>query len=425
MSLLTGLLRRVVRRGTLRLVDADGEFHVFTGEPADPAVTVRLHDRRLHRDLALWPDPVAGEAYMAGTLTIEDGGLYDFLHLIALNEGRMAAQPLQRMTRRVSWALRRVQQLNTPRLARRHISAHYDRTRALYELFLDADLQYSCAYFTDPGATVPDAILPGMALEEAQDAKKRHIAAKLLLRPGQRVLDIGCGWGGLALALAQRFDVHVTGITLSGEQHSHAVQHARAAGLAGRVRFKLCDYREVDGRFDRIVSVGMFEHVGAANYPAYFRRLRHLLTDDGVALIQSIGRKEPPTYTSPWIRKHIFPGGYIPALSEVFAAVEGERLWVTDVEILRLHYAETVAEWRRRFAANRARAAALYDERFCRMWELYLAASELTFRAGQQMVFQMQLCRDVLAVPLTRAYMAEAERAMASPAAAEPARGVV
>jgi cyclopropane-fatty-acyl-phospholipid synthase len=265
----------------------------------------------------------------------------------------------------------------------------------LYRRFLDKDMQYSCAYFTHPG----------MTLEAAQTAKKAHLAAKLDLSPGHRVLDIGCGWGGLAIDLAREHDVEVAGITLSTEQVDIARDRAAATGLAERVSFDLTDYRDVEGRFDRIISVGMLEHVGAPNLQAYFAQVGRLLTDEGIAVVHAIGSRSPPRVSQPFIRKHIFPGGYVPSLSQVTAAVENVGLWITDIEILRLHYAETLRHWRLRFLKEREAIARLYDERFCRMWEVYLCLSELGFRYLNLMVFQLQLSKHVDSAPLTRDYM--------------------
>ncbi len=295
----------------------------------------------------------------------------------------------------MSRQFRSLQQYNPAARARRNVAHHYDLSRQLYELFLDRDLQYSCAYYESPGDT----------LEQAQENKKRHVTAKLCLKPGQTVLDIGSGWGGLALHLATDSGVAVTGVTLSQEQLKAAAERARSVGLDGRVRFLLQDYREVTGPFDRVVSVGMLEHVGVRHYGEFFSKVRDLLAEDGVALVHAIGKMSPPSSTGPWLRKYIFPGAYTPALSEVLAAVERQGLWVTDIEVLRLHYAETLREWDRRFQANRARVAALYDERFCRMWEFYLAACEAVFRHGSGMVFQLQLARRRDAVPWTRGYL--------------------
>lgn len=397
MRLLAHMLTNFVQNGTLRVIDANGKLHVFNGSP-EPIVTIRLSDKALHRKLFFNPELYAGEAYMDGTLTFEDCSLYDFLLLFSMNRVPLGAYPLQGTLRRIWKLLRTVQQHNPVGKAKTNVAHHYDLSGDLYELFIDEDLQYSCAYF----------LSEDNSLEQAQEDKKRHIAAKLLIEPGQKILDIGSGWGGLALYLATLADVQVTGVTLSKEQYDVATQRAAALGLAGRVRFELRDYREIEGRFDRIVSVGMFEHVGVGYYDSFFAKIKALLAEDGVALLHSIGHRSPPGTTSPWLRKYIFPGAYAPALSEVFAAIERQYLWVTDMEVLRLHYADTLRAWRCRFEANRAKIAALYDERFCRMWEFYLVSAEMTFRHGSGMVFQIQLARRADAAPLTRGYIAEA-----------------
>ncbi|MGH7749353.1 MAG: class I SAM-dependent methyltransferase, partial [Candidatus Dormibacteria bacterium] len=300
-----------------------------------------------------------------------------------------------------------LREANSRRAARRNVHHHYDLSFELYRRFLDADLQYSCAYFETPDVT----------LEEAQAAKKRHIAAKLVLTPGQRVLDIGCGFGGMALSLAQWAEVEVDGVTLSTEQQAYAAERAAALGLGRSVRFSLTDYRDVEGPFDRIVSVGMFEHVGRPNYETYFRQVARLLQPGGVALIHTIGRSTGPSTTDPFTAKYIFPGGYIPALSEVAPAIERAGLKITDLEVLRFHYALTLRAWRDRFEANREAIAKLYDERFCRMWEYYLIGAEMGFRFGDHVVFQFQIAKPpASAIPLTRRYIAEIETALASPA---------
>jgi cyclopropane-fatty-acyl-phospholipid synthase len=396
--LFASLLARVIRIGRLSVIDAAGKRHVFEGSPG-PSAAIRLRDPALHWKLLLRPRLLVPEAYMDGTLTVEEGTLYDFLDVLVSNDaGQPDALPL-RLGLSAGRLVRRVHQYNPIPRARRNVAHHYDLSDQLYELFLDRDRQYSCAYFRTPEDD----------LDTAQDNKKRHIAAKLLLGPGQKVLDIGSGWGGLALHLAES-GCDVTGLTLSAEQLKVASRRAVAAGLADRVRFHLRDYREETGRYDRVVSVGMFEHVGVNQYPAFFRKMTELLAPDGVALLHSIGRMDGPGTTNPWLRKYIFPGGYSPALSEVVPHVERARLWITDVEILRLHYAETLRAWRRRFAQNRDRVCALYDERFCRMWELYLAGAELAFRRDGHLVFQMQLAKTVDSVPLTRDYMVDWER---------------
>ena len=392
--------RRLVRIGDLTVIDADGRTHCFSGADAGPDVTIRLHDRALHRRIVTHPYLAFGEAYMDGALTIEKGTIYDALDLAARNMGQLNTFPLQRLRDSFRRLLAFIETYNPVERARQNVAHHYDLSGALYDLFLDADRQYSCAYFRTDNDS----------LEVAQHNKKAHIAAKLLLKPGQKVLDIGSGWGGMGLYLAQSADVDVTGVTLSVEQQKLSEERAKAAGLGNKVSFHLRDYREEPGKYDRIVSVGMFEHVGVAHYRAFFAKVRDLLADDGVMLLHSIGRMGPPYGPNPWMKKYIFPGGYTPSLSEVLAAVERAGLWVTDVEILRLHYAKTLRQWRRRFAANRDKARALYDERFCRMWEFYLAGSEVAFRHMGQMVFQMQIAKRVDAVPLTRDYMSDLER---------------
>ncbi len=399
MLLLSHLLRRFVRAGTLRIIDAVGKSHVFSGTPG-PFVTLRLHDRRLPFKLFLNPELAVGEAYTDGTLTLEDCSLSDFFHLFSLNREALGTYPLQALLRQWWRRLRSLDQFNPIGKARKNVAHHYDLSRQLYELFLDDDLQYTCAYFANADDT----------LEQAQLNKKRHVAAKLQLAPGQKVLEMGCGWGGLALYLASIADVDVTAVTLSSEQYKVACERAVALGLSHRVHFHHRDYREIAGRFDRVVSVGMLEHVGVRHYDEFFARVRDLLTEDGVAVIHSIGKISPPGTTGTWLRKYIFPGAYTPALSEVFAAAERQKVWTTDIEVLRMHYAETLREWHRRFQANRERIASLYDERFCRMWEFYLTACEAVFRHGNGMVFHLQLARRRDSLPLTRDYMVENER---------------
>jgi cyclopropane-fatty-acyl-phospholipid synthase len=397
--LLARLFERIITIGRLDVVDAGGTSRSFAGRPG-PQVAIRLHDPTLHWKLVCRPRLYLPEAFVDGTLTIDAGSLYDLIDLLARNLEALPRGILAQLLNGSVGLFRRAYQYNPLTRARKNAAHHYDLSDRLYELFLDRDQQYSCAYFCDGNSE----------LDKAQYDKKKHIAAKLLLRPGLRVLDIGCGWGGLALYLAGECGAEVTGLTLSAEQHKVATHRAAAAGLADRVRFFLRDYREEDGEYDRIVSVGMFEHVGITHYQAFFARLRSLLAPDGVALLHSIGRMDGPGSTNPWIRKYIFPGGYVPALSEVVPVVERLRLWITDLEILRLHYAETLRHWRQRFENNRKAVRAIYDERFCRMWEMYLVGSEIAFRRGGQLVFQMQLARTVDTVPLTRDYMLDWER---------------
>jgi cyclopropane-fatty-acyl-phospholipid synthase len=407
--LLASVLAHCIRIGRLSVIDAGGQRHVFEGSPG-PSATIRLRDPALHWKLLLKPRLFVPEAYLDGRLTVEEGSLYDFIDILVSNDAAQSTALPLRLSLAARRLVRRLHQYNPVPRARRNVAHHYDLSDQLYELFLDRDRQYSCAYFRAPGDD----------LDTAQQNKKRHIAAKLLLRPGQRVLDIGSGWGGLALYLAAECGADVTGLTLSEEQHKVATRRAAAAGLGERVRFHLRDYREERGCYDRIVSVGMFEHVGVNQYPTFFRQLNELLAPDGVALLHSIGRMDGPGTSNPWLRKYIFPGGYSPALSEVVPEAERARLWITDIEILRLHYAETLRAWRRRFEQNRERIRKIYDERFCRMWEMYLVGAELAFRRDGHLVFQMQLAKAVDTVPLTRDYMVDWERAH-SAAAREPA----
>ncbi len=389
-------LRRMFRSGDLQVLMPGGRS-LTLGNATGAKLVVRIADTVTLARILAKPSLAAGEAYMDGRLIIEQGDIRALLDMATRNQGVLAARPRPGPLKR-AW-IQRTREGNARRAARRNVAHHYDLSVDLYRCFLDDDLQYSCAYFQQPD----------MDLAEAQRAKKRHIAAKLALARGQKILDIGCGWGGTAISLADWSGAQVEGVTLSAEQFRIATERASAAGLADRARFSLIDYRDVAGPFDRIVSVGMFEHVGRPHYQAFFDKIAALLNDDGVALIHSIGRAEGPSTTDPFTAKYIFPGGYIPALSEVLPAIERAGLWVTDIEILRLHYAETLRCWLERFSARRPEVAALYDERFCRMWEFYLAGAEMGFRYGGHMNFQIQLAKRNDTLPITRNYMAEAE----------------
>ncbi len=397
---LSKLLSHLVQVGTLTVTDADGGTHVFGGRAPGPSVTMALTDPKLYKSLFFNTELAAGEAYMDGTLSFPDSSLREFLTLISTNRNKPTGRPrgFQRVAGAVSRRLKRFQQSNPIGKAQQNIAHHYDVGNDFYRLFLDDGLFYSCAYFENDDDT----------LEAAQVAKCRLIAAKLDLQPGQKILDIGCGWGGLAIYLAQMEDVHVHGVTLSTEQHALAVERAKEAGVSDRVKFELRDYRELNQQYDRIVSVGMFEHVGVPRYDEFFGKVNELMPDDGVMLLHSIGHMSPPSTASAWLRKYIFPGAYSPALSEVFPVVERNRLWVTDCEFLRLHYAMTLRHWHTRFEANRDRVAEMYDERFCRMWEFYLVSCEMMFQTGAQEVFHMQLSRNRDASSIRRDYIFEA-----------------
>ena len=391
----------VVKTGNLQVIDSNRHHHEF-GDHTGPRVVVRCSDRRLERSLAFNPQLALGEAYMQGRLVVETGKIYDFLDLMLRNAEQQSFPRWMSAADNFRRLSKRLQQYNHALRARANVAHHYDINGTIYDLFLDIDRQYSCAYFHDTHD-----------LEEAQRAKKRHIAAKLALDQDHRVLDIGSGWGGLGLYLASVADVDVTGITLSAEQLRVARARAENSSVPRRVRFEMQDYRHVAGHFDRIVSVGMFEHVGVNHYQTYFDKIAALLNVDGVALVHSIGRFDTPTITNPFIAKYIFPGGYIPSLSEVLPAIERSGLVVGDIEILRLHYAETLKHWRTRFDDNRGKAAALLGEEFCRMWEFYLASSETAFRYQDLMVFQIQLAKHQHTLPLTRDYMFDEERRLA------------
>jgi cyclopropane-fatty-acyl-phospholipid synthase len=384
-----------IRTGNLRVTTAAGRTFTL-GDGTGQCLAVRFTSTAAQRGFLLDPELKLGEAYMDGTFIVEQGSIAEVLDLAFSQDQRGKAPWWTQPQWLARYLWRHLQQFNPRKRARSNVTHHYDLDEELYSMFLDADRQYSCAYFEAPDQTFDDAQL----------AKKRHIAAKLLLESQKRVLDIGSGWGGLALYLAEICGAQVEGATLSSEQLRFSSSLAKEKGLAHKADFRLADYRDIAGTFDRIVSVGMFEHVGVGFYDICFRKCAALLEQDGVMLLHSIGRSEGPGVTNPWIAKYIFPGGYIPALSEVLPAIERAGLLVTDIEILRLHYADTLKAWRDRFLARREEAQRLYDDRFCRMWEFYLAASEMTFRDGGMMVFQIQMSKREGVVPTTRDYIA-------------------
>lgn len=393
--LLETVLRKLITRGDLRVTDWNGQMLRF-GDGQGVRSHIHIKTAAAARKIAIDPDLAVGECYMDGSLTCDSGTtISDFLSLAMANTGGRGNHMIHNILNKARMVKRRIDQRNTLRNSRENVAHHYDLSGGLYDLFLDVDRQYSCAYFE----------APDQSLEDAQLAKKRHLAAKLAIKPGMKVLDIGSGWGGLGLYLAEICGADVTGVTLSQEQYTVSNERAFQRSINSRARFLLQDYRKLNEKFDRIISVGMFEHVGIGHYKEFFNKMQASLKDDGVAVLHSINRSDGPGTTSAFIKKYIFPGGYIPALSEVTPHIEREGLYVTDIEILRLHYAETLHEWGKRFASNRARAAAIYDERFCRMWEFYLAGSEGAFRYGGMNNFQIQMVKNQPVLPMTRDYI--------------------
>ncbi|WP_294237741.1 cyclopropane-fatty-acyl-phospholipid synthase family protein [uncultured Sphingomonas sp.] len=406
MALIDLFLSRAVRKGRLSLTHHDGTVRQFGApEPGYPDVAIRFTDGRVAGQIVRNPALAAGEAFMDGRLVVEQGDVRDLVELLTANDkweaGRANLNP-SRLVRAAGAIKHRLDRINMERRSKKNVAHHYDLSGTLYELFLDTDKQYSCAYFTDPQND----------LERAQRDKKAHIAAKLVISPGMKVLDIGCGWGGMALYLHQKCGAEVLGVTLSEEQLKVARARAEALGVSDKVKFELIDYRRVEGQFDRIVSVGMFEHVGPPQYRTFFRKCRDLLSEDGVMLLHTIGRLSGPGVTDDWTTKYIFPGGYNPALSEIVRAQEGMRMFLTDVEVLRCHYGWTLDIWYERTVAAKDRIVELYDERFYRMWLFYLAGAGAAFRNGGLCNYQVQLTRGRLSVPVTRDYMYEGERAL-------------
>jgi len=411
LGLIENFLSDFIKEGALEFAFANGKVVRFGDRGVADPPRVALRDRKAEWELLRRPELAFGELYMNGRADVVHGTLDEVLGTVSRNAMRNDAPAWLRLLFKTRIALRALHQRNDPNRARRNVAHHYDIGNDLYSLFLDEDQQYSCAYFENDAQT----------LEEAQLAKRRHIAAKLFVEPGQSVLDIGCGWGGLGLYLARTAGANVTGVTLSQEQLAVANQRAAEAGLSNHARFELQDYRRVRGKFDRIVSVGMFEHVGVNYFKQFFEKIAASLNDDGIALLHTIGRTDGPGATSPWVVKYIFPGGYIPGLSEIIPHIERAGLIILDIEVLRLHYAKTLQVWADRFQANRKKAKTMYDERFCRMWEFYLTGARFAFLYEHHVVWQIQLAKDIYALPhITRDYIAAREnelRARESPAA--------
>jgi cyclopropane-fatty-acyl-phospholipid synthase len=395
-------MRRFLRFGTVTLVDASGNRHHIC-EFGKPTVVLRLTDNSVAKRMVLASSMGWCEAYMDGKLVVDEGTMSDFLEAYGRSENLISQGWLGDIFRFFYSVTASVQHYNPIGRAQKNVAHHYDLSAELYDQFLDSDRQYSCAYFPKGDEDI----------ETAQLLKKRHIAAKLDIKPGMTVLDIGSGWGGMGIYLAQNFDCKVIGVTLSKEQHKLSNQRVKQAGLEDRVRFELCDYRTLTEPVDRIVSVGMLEHVGQFHYGEFFRKVKELLKPGGVALIHTIARMGKPQPIGAWIRKYIFPGAYLPSTSQLARAMENSNLWITDIENLRIHYAETLSRWYQRFSERRKQVEKLYDDRFCRMWELYLIGCEMTFRFQYVTVLQVQLSREIDTLPITRDYMAKAERALA------------
>jgi cyclopropane-fatty-acyl-phospholipid synthase len=405
MQLLSNLLRRFVQRGSLTVLDHAGTTHRFGSGTDGPDVAIRLTDKAVEREIFFNPELKTAEAYMDGRLVMEGGGrVFDLLQLFSVNRGGLAAHPVQQALRRLWRSVRRWQQRNPLGLAAKNIRHHYDIPPDFYRLWLDPTMTYSCAYYMTPEAT----------LHEAQIAKLRHIAAKLRLEPGMTVAEIGSGWGALGTFLARNYGVTVTSVTLSPEQCAVARQRAIEEGVADRVQFLEQDYRTLEGRFDRVVSIAMMEAIGIDEFDTYFRKIKALTKPGGFALVHCIGRMSPPGTTAPFIRKYIFPGGYVPALSEVFASLERTGTWCADCESLRLHYYWTIRHWREAFDARRPEALAMMGERFCRMWDFYLASVELGFLDGSNFVFQLLLSERRDDVPVIRDFIQDEERRLAA-----------
>ncbi|WP_420138688.1 class I SAM-dependent methyltransferase [Sphingomonas sp.] len=404
MLLFDRAFKKLITQGELTVTDSDGKvYHYGSPHPGREPVAVRFTTPSTSRKIVLSPSLGAGEAYMDGRLVMEKGDIYALVDLVTWNnrfEKRTDERNLESRSKLLGDPLGWMRTYNQERRSKRNVAHHYDLSAKLYDLFLDSDRQYSCAYFTDRNNS----------LEQAQRDKKAHIAAKLYLnRPGLKVLDIGCGWGGMALYLHEKTGAEVLGVTLSEEQLKIARERAEKAGVADKVKFQLIDYRKVTGKFDRIVSVGMYEHVGPAHFRTFIAKCRSLLVEDGVMLLHTIGRVGPRRTTDRWTTKYIFPGGYIPTLSEMSEAAESARMFTSDVETLRLHYGYTLEHWLRRTQAHKAEIEAMYDARFFRMWEFYLAGAMTGFMNSSMVNYQVQYIRDRHALPITRDYMAEAE----------------
>ena len=392
---LARFLTKLFKEGGLVLIDANSKKYVIGNPKRENPLTLKLFDKSLHYKLLFYPDLYFGEAYSNGSLTIENGTLTEFLNMALQNIGRKETNFFSEFLNKIRGSYRYLTNFNFIKKSKMNIARHYDISDDLYDLFLDSKRQYSCAYFKNENDS----------LETAQNNKIDHIIKKLNLKPNQKVLDIGSGWGSLAIEIAKKTQCQVLGITLSESQFEYSKKKAKQMNMGNQVEFRLCDYREVKEKFDRIVSVGMFEHVGRKFYRIFFNKIQAILKDDGIALLHTIGSVNPPRHPQPWITRYIFPGGYTPSLSQVTVPVEKSGLILTDLEILRMHYSHTLRHWKERFIKNKDKAIKMFDERFFRMWEFYLTSCETAFRWGDQVVFQLQLTKELHTAPSTRDYI--------------------
>ena len=392
---LVNFLNKLIKKDGFVLIDANQNKYTIGKPIKEIPIILKILDKKLHHKLLLHPDLHLGEAYMNGSILIENGSLTEFLEIALKNIGRSEINFYSRTINQIKGFYRTLTNFNLIKKSKKNVAHHYDISEKLYDLFLDENRQYSCAYFKNENDT----------LEQAQNNKIHHIIKKLNIRPNQKVLDIGSGWGTLALAIAKETQASVTGITLSENQFEYSKNKAKEMNLSNKVDFKLIDYRQLNEKFDRVVSVGMFEHVGRKFYRTYFNKVFKLLNERGIALIHTIGSSMPPRDPQPWIQKYIFPGGYTPSLSEVANPIENSGLIVSDIEVLRMHYAHTLRNWKERFLSKKDIVLDMFDEKFFRMWEFYLASCEMAFKWGDQVVYQFQLSKDNSSVPNTRDYI--------------------
>ena len=392
---LAKFLNKLFKEGGLVLIDANSKKYVIGKPKGNNPITVKLLDKSLHYKLLFYPDLYFGEAYSKGSLTIENGTLTEFLNMALQNIGRKETNLFSELLNTIRGSYRYLTNFNFIKKSKMNIARHYDISDDLYDLFLDSKRQYSCAYFKNENDS----------LETAQNNKIDHIIKKLNLKPNQKVLDIGSGWGSLAIEIAKKTQCQVLGITLSESQFEYSKKKAKEMNMDNQVEFRLCDYREVKEKFDRIVSVGMFEHVGRKFYRTFFKKMRDILNKDGIALLHTIGSVNPPRQPQPWITRYIFPGGYTPSLSQMTIPIEKSGLILSDLEIIRMHYSHTLRHWKENFIKNKDKALKMFDEKFVRMWEFYLTSCETTFRWGDQVVFQLQLTKELHTAPSTRDYI--------------------